>query len=132
MDTYEAIHKFYKFETTFSQEAFHDAIELNPYVRAYNYYILCLDWLRQKEYEKAYLETLNFRLPFLWWDPGLRAITLGHLGRSNEGNRSVEEILKLKPDFPARGRLLIKHFIKSDELVEDLIEGLKKAGLDLK
>ena len=44
----------------------------------------------------------------------------------------MEDVLKLKPDFPARGRLLIKHFIKSDELVEGHIEGLKKSGLDLK
>ena len=27
METYEAIHKFYKFETTYSPEAFHDALE---------------------------------------------------------------------------------------------------------
>ena len=107
------------------------ALKLNPYNRAYNYYILYWDWLRQKEYEKAYMETLNFRLPSLFWDPLLRAVILGHLGRLKEGNRNVEEILKLKPDFPARGRSLIKHFIKSDELVEDHIEGLKKSGLDL-
>ena len=109
----------------------HRALKLNPYIRAYNYYILYWDWLRQKEYEKAYMETLNFRLPSLFWDPLLRAVILGHLGRLKEGNRNIEEILKLKPDFPARGRILIKHFIKSDELVEDHIEGLKKSGLDL-
>ena len=108
------------------------ALKLNPYIRAYNYYILCWNWLRQKEYEKAYMETLNFRLPSLFWDPLLRAVILGHLGRLKEGNRNVEEILKLKPDFQARGRSLIKHFIKSDELVEGHIEGLKKSGLDLK
>ena len=107
------------------------ALKLNPFTRAYNYYTLCFNWLRQKEYEKAYTETLNFRLPSLFWDPLLRAITLGHLGRLKEGNRNVEEVLKLKPDFPIRGRLLIERFIKSDELVECMIEGLKKAGLDL-
>jgi len=107
------------------------ALKLNPFIRAYNHYILCWDWLRQKEYEKAYTETLHFRLPSLFWDPLNRAITLGHLGRLKEGNRNVEEILKLKPDFPARGRLLIRHFIKSDELIDRMIEGLKKAGLDL-
>lgn len=108
------------------------ALKLNPYSRAYNYYVLCFDWLRREEYVKAYIETLNFRLPSLFWDPLLRAITLGHLGRIKEGNRNVEELLKLKPDFPARGRLLIQHFIKSDELYERLLEGLRKAGLDLK
>jgi tetratricopeptide (TPR) repeat protein len=108
------------------------AKKLNPYIRAYNYYVLCWNWLRKKEYEKAYMETLKFRLPSVFWDPLLRAITLGHSGRIKEGNREVEKILKLKPDFPARGRILIQHLIKSDELVESHIEGLKKAGLDLK
>jgi hypothetical protein len=78
------------------------------------------------------METLKFRLPSVFWDPLLRAITLGHSGRIKEGKQNVEEVLRLKPDFPARGRLLIRHFIKSDELVESHIEGLKKSGLDLK
>jgi hypothetical protein len=78
------------------------------------------------------METLNFRLPSLFWDPLTKAITLGYLGRIIEGNTNVEEVLRLKPDFPARGRLLIRHFIKSDELVELFIGGLKKSGLDLK
>ena len=60
----------------------------------------------------------------------LNPSSLIYLGRLKEGNRNVEEILKLKPDFPVRGRSLIKHFIKSDVLVEDHIEGLKKSGLD--
>ena len=107
------------------------ALKLNPYIRAYNYYILCWNWLRKKEFEKAYIETLKFRLPSIFWDPLNRAITLGHLGRIKEGNRNVEEVLKLKPDFPNRGRVLIKHLIKSEELVECFIEGLKKSGLDL-
>jgi hypothetical protein len=93
---------------------------------------LCWNWLRKKEYDKAYLETLKFRLSSIFWDPLLRAIILGHLGRTKEGNRYVEEVLKIKPDFPARGRILIQHLIKSDELVESHIEGLKKSGLDLK
>jgi adenylate cyclase len=107
------------------------ALNLNPFIRAYSYYILCWNWLRKKEYEKAYLETLNFRLPSLFWDPALRAITLGHMGRFEEGNRHVEKLLMLKPDFPARGRILIRHFIKSEELAATLIEGLRKSGLNL-
>ena len=107
------------------------ALMLNPYIRAYNYYVLCWNWLRKKEYENAYLETLNFRLPSLFWDPLLRAIVLGHIDRIKEGKRNVDELLKLKPNFPARGRFLIRNFIKSDELFERHIEGLKKVGLDL-
>lgn len=107
------------------------ALELNPYVRSYNHYILCWNWIRKKEYEKAYMETFNFRLPDLFWDPLNRAITLSLLGRAEEANQNIKKVLRLKPDFSARGQLLIRHFIKSEEMVECFIESLKKSGLDL-
>ncbi len=108
------------------------AIKLNPYHRPYVYHVLCADWLRKKEYERAYLETLNFRLPSAIWDPLLQASTLGHLGRTDDGSRFVEALMTIKPDFQARGRTLIKRWVKSDELAECMIDGLKKSGLKIK
>ncbi|MGYP002629586667 len=107
------------------------AIKLNPYHKPYVYHVLCADWLRKKEYEKAYLETLNFRFPSAFWDPMLQSSTLGHLGRAEEGSRFAEALLTIKPDFPDRGRTLIKHYVKSDELAECMIDGLKKSGLEI-
>jgi len=107
------------------------AIKLNPYHRPYVYHTLCADWLRKKEYEKAYLETLNFRLPSVFWDPLLQGSTLGHLGRAQEGSRFAEALLTIKPDFPDRGRTLIKNWVKSDDLLECMIDGLKKSGLEI-
>lgn len=108
------------------------AIKLNPYHKPYVYHTLCADWLRKKEYERAYLETLNFRFPSAFWDPLLQASTLGHLGRTDEGSRYVEALLTTKSDFPDRGRTLIKHWVKSDELAQCMIDGLKKSGLEIK
>jgi TolB-like protein len=108
------------------------AIKRNPYHRPYVYHVLCADSLRKKEYEKAYLETLNFRAPSIFWEPLFKAATLSYLGRIEEGNRFVEILLTLKPDFPARGRVLIKRWVKSEELVERIIKGMEKVGLDLK
>jgi TolB-like protein len=108
------------------------AIKLNPYHRPYVYHTLCADRLRKKQYERAYLETLNFRLPTVIWDPILQASTLGQLGRTDEGSQFIEALLTIKPDFPARGRTLIKHWVKSDELFECIVSGLKKSGLEIK
>jgi adenylate cyclase len=108
------------------------AIKLNPYHKPYVYHVLCADWLRKKEYERAYLETLNFRFPAIFWDPLLQLSTLGHLGRAEEGGRYVEALLTMKPDFPDRGRTLIKHWVKSDELEQCITDGLKKSGLEIK
>jgi len=108
------------------------AIKLNPYHKPYVYHVLCADGLRKKEYEKAYMETLNFRLPSLIWDPLFQASTLGLLGRTDEGNRYVEDLLTILPNFPDRGRTLIKLWVKTDELSECIIDGLKKSGLEIK
>ncbi len=99
------------------------AIKLNPYHKPYVYQVLCADWLRKKEYERAYLETLNFRLPSVFWDPLLQAATLGHIGRADEGSPFVAALLTIKPDFSDRGRTLIKRWVKSDELAECIIGG---------
>ncbi len=107
------------------------AIELNPYYSLQAHYALFLDWLRQEEYEHAYLETLNFRRPMLFWDPLMKAAAFGLLGRYEEGKRAAEELLKLKPDFPTRGRVLIEHYIKFEDIVERLIDGLSKVGLKI-
>ncbi len=108
------------------------AIKLNPYHRPYIYHVLCADWIRKKEYERAYLETLNFRLPTLFWDPMWQASSLGLLGRTDEGNSYVEALLAIQPNFPDRGSTLIKHWVKTDELFECIIDGLKKSGLEIK
>lgn len=45
-------------------------------------------------------------------------ITLGLLGRIDEGQQAVEDLLKFKPDFTTRGRALIKHFMKFENILE--------------
>jgi adenylate cyclase len=107
------------------------AITLNPYHRPYVYHVLCADRLQKEDYKKAYLETLNFRIPSFLWDPSLRAATRGHLGKQAEAKRSVADLLAIKPDFQNRGRKLIKFWAKPEPLVEGIIEGLGKAGLDI-
>jgi adenylate cyclase len=106
-------------------------ISLNPFYNSVVHYGLWLDWFRQEEYEKAHLETLNFRRPAVFWDPLAKGATFGKLGRYEEGKRAVENLLKLKPDFPSRGRILIRHYIKFEDIVEKVVDGLRKSGLNL-
>jgi adenylate cyclase len=108
------------------------AIEFNPYYDVVVHYALWIDWIRRGDEEKAYAETLHFRTPLLFWDPLIKTATLGLLGRIDEGKREIENLLKLKPDFTNRGRLLIKHYIKFDDIFDRMIEGLNKVGLSIK
>ena len=107
------------------------AIELNSGHHSYALYALWLDWFRQEKYEQARLETLGFRTPGDFWGPLARAATFGELRRYQEGKQAVRELLHLKPDFPTRGMVLIKHYIKFEDIVERLIDGLSKGGLKL-
>ena len=108
------------------------AIELNPYYDVIVHYALWEDWIRRGDAERACAETQHFRTPLLFWDPLIKAATLGLLGRVDDGKREIENLLKLKPDFKNRGRVLIKHYIKFDDILDLMIEGLNKIGLSIK
>jgi len=106
-------------------------INLNPFYKPVVHYALWVDYLRQEDFERAYLETMSFKRPALFWYPLAKAASLGLLGRYKEGRQFAESLLKLKPDFPSRGRILIKHYIKFDDIVERVIQGLHKVGLKI-
>ena len=108
------------------------AIERNPYYNIVVHYALWVDWVRQNKYEEAYKETLHFNRPRLFWDPLLKAAaSLGLLGRIEEGRAAANDLLECKPDFPERGRTLIRHYIKFDEIMARVIQGLNEVGVDV-
>ena len=104
-------------------------ISLNPFYNPVVHYALWEDCLRREDYEGAYAETMSLRRPAVFWYPMTKAATLGLLGRDEEGKPFAENLLKLKPDFPTRGRILIEHYIKFEEIVERVVDGLRKSGL---
>lgn len=61
----------------------------------------------------------------------IKAAGLGLLGQIKEGKEAVGPLLALKPDFPSRGRILIGHYIKFQEIVPRVLEGLNNVGLSL-
>jgi hypothetical protein len=53
------------------------------------------------------------------------------LGSVEEGKRAVKNLLKLKPDFPTRSRMLIRHYINFENIVKRVVNSLREAGLNL-
>jgi adenylate cyclase len=107
-------------------------MRVNPYHTFLIHHALWLDWFRRGEFKQAHRETLNFRRPALFWEPLMKAATLGHLGKIDEGERTVGQLLELKPDFPKRARILIGHYIKFDDIIESMLAGLQKSGLKIR
>jgi hypothetical protein len=61
----------------------------------------------------------------------MRACSLAHLGRAAEAQVEVADLLRRKPDFAKRGRILIGHYVKLPEVTSLVVDGLAKAGLEL-
>jgi tetratricopeptide (TPR) repeat protein len=107
------------------------AIARNPHHMPIAFHGLWADHLRRGEIDEAYQAALQFRDPFLFWRPAMRACSLGHLGRLAEARAEVDELLQVKPDFARRGRALVSRLIKFPDLLERIAAGLAMAGLVL-
>jgi 5,10-methylenetetrahydrofolate reductase len=61
----------------------------------------------------------------------LRVAALGQLNRLDEAKPNIAHLLQLKPEFESKARYLISRFVKENELVEHVLDGLRKAGMNV-
>jgi len=106
-----------------------DALARNPYCQPCVSHGLWADAMRRRDFEGAYSAALEYRDPNFFWRDLMFAATLGQLGRLEEAAASALELTRAKPQFHHRGRRLIAHFIKGDELRAIIVDGLQKAGV---
>jgi adenylate cyclase len=106
-------------------------MRLNPRYPSWYHFVPFMDRYRQRAYQEAWVEAKRVNVPLLFWGPLIRAATLGQLGRSAEAQSALAELLQLKPDFASRATGLMQRLVFSDENVEMLLEGLRKAGLEM-
>ena len=59
------------------------------------------------------------------------AMNYGQMGRNTEAGESVEKLLELYPDYGTHARTELRKWYWEEELVEHMIDGLRKAGLDI-
>ncbi|MDH3676219.1 MAG: hypothetical protein OES12_12055, partial [Anaerolineae bacterium] len=107
------------------------AMRLNPHHPGWYHFVPFLNYYRQGEYEAALFEAKRFNTPEYFWDPLIRAAVLGQLGRRAEARKAVDVLLVLVSDFEPRGRSLIQRMVFLGEHVEMLLDGLRKAGLEI-
>jgi len=107
-------------------------IKLNPYHREIAHDALWVNYLRKGEYNLAYVEACSRkRYSTLFWDSLIRASTCGLMGKTEEGEKFVNSLLQLRPDFPANGRKLVNKFIKFQDISEKILTGLRVSGLKI-
>ena len=107
------------------------AMELNPHYPSMYHHVAFMNYYRQEMYEEALVEANRVKMPDLMIDPITRAATLGQLGRDEEAQAALAELLALVPDFTARIDELKRRLFFTDENAEMLLDGLRRAGLTL-
>ena len=105
------------------------AMRLNPHHPGWYHLVAFMNHYRQGEYDRAWGEAQRFNTPGFFWDPLIRAATLGQLDRRADAKKAADELLALVPDFNYNGQNLMRRLAYLDEHVEILVSGLHKAGL---
>lgn len=106
------------------------AVTINPCGPTWFHAAYVVDHLLRNDYERALAVTRTHH-PFIsFWDDVMIAAILGRLDRIDEARAHLESIRVQKPDFPGRAGELMRRSLKIDDLVDDLVDGLRRAGLD--
>ena len=85
---------------------------------------------RKGEYSEALSIALKINLPHFFYAHVVVAAAYGQLGNPEAARETLRELLGLRPDFAVTGREDLGKWYPP-ELVEQLIDGLRKAGLEI-
>ncbi len=106
------------------------AMQLNPNCPGYFYFARCCNGYRQGRYEDVLAGAVRVNMPNYYHVPALCAAALGQLGRREEAQQAVHDLLALRPDFAVAARREYAKWYNA-ELIEQIIDGLRKAGLEI-
>jgi adenylate cyclase len=104
--------------------------QLNPNHPGWYWFPLFFNAYRQRDYRGALEIALKVNMPGFWRTHVALAAAQGQLGDRETARKAVQELLKIKPDFAVVARDELRKWYDAD-LVEHLIAGLRKGGLDV-
>ena len=103
------------------------ATQLNPRHPGWYWMALFMNAYRKGDYRGAIRIGLKINLPEFSGTHEAMAAAYGQLGERDAAGKAVRELLRLKPDYLTRPREKLQKFV-SPELVEHMMDGLRKAG----
>jgi tetratricopeptide (TPR) repeat protein len=106
------------------------ARQLNPNHPAWYWALPMLDAYRRGDYQTALISLGRAHMPGQAYSQALFASVLGQLDDREASTQAVRELLALQPDFAQTARDQFERWYLPD-LVEHLIDGLRKAGLEV-
>ena len=108
-----------------------ESIDLNPFAHWVVNLGFSLYYYHKNYFEEALYWARLIKRPGLIWDPLLRAASLGQLNRTDEARLVVKELFEMSPNFADRATHIVSRFIFEEALHKSLLQGLKKAGIDI-
>lgn len=106
------------------------ARKLNPHHPGWYWFPSVFNAYRQREYREALDAALKINMPRFWRAHLALAAVYGQLGEHAAAGASLRQLLTLKPEFAAAPRAELRK-TWDPELVEHLMDGLRKAGLEV-
>jgi TolB-like protein len=106
------------------------AAELNPRHPGWYWFPLLLNAYRTGDYAGALAAALEINLPHFFYTHVMLAAVHGQLGDRPAAVEALRELQVLRPDFAVSARHDLGRWYPPD-LVDHLIDGLRKAGLDV-
>ena len=106
------------------------ARRLNPHHPGWYWFPSFFDAYRRGDYRGALEVALKVNMPGFWRTNLALATAYGQLGEREAAYNAVRELLALRPDFPVVAREELGKWWDA-ELVGHLIDGLRKAGLEI-
>jgi TolB-like protein/Flp pilus assembly protein TadD len=111
-------------------EMVESAMRLNPNCPGYFYFARCWGSYRLGKYEQTLEALAQANTPKYFHVPAIQAAALGQLGRHEEARKAIQDLLALRPDFATAARQEYSKWY-DDEHVEQILDGLRKAGLEI-
>ena len=90
-----------------------------------------VDHYRNERYEEALEETSKMDMHKLWVTQAFMAAASAMLGVDEETQIAKRRLLELWPEFAAKAKIALQNLVGEDEVVNQLIEGLKKSGIEI-
>lgn len=107
------------------------ALRIDPNPPGWYHVPQILSHYDQREYDAALAASLRMNMPKFFHTYVWRSAIYGQLGRSAEAASSKAKLLELYPTYPENARRELKKFNVSPELADHVIDGLRKAGLEI-
>jgi len=106
------------------------AKQLNPNHPGWYWYANFYQAYKQHDYRAALNFALKVNLPGHWAEPLFTAAARGQLGEGELAAKAIGDLLRIRPDIISTVRRDIKKWWNDDD-VEHLLEGLRKAGIEM-